>query len=156
MGNLDSEPSAFPRDAAECAVDDFLAQVPEFPDEGLVVVGGEDHGEESAFAAGPGVDRVHLSISFDAVFPYFFGQVVDAVGRVMVSGCSWRRVLWSAAMGVVKVSSVHARGPVALLRMILEGPEAGERLVLVIIDHSLIGRGDGRPLLEENLYGRDV
>ena len=58
--------------------------------------------------------------------------------------------------GGVKVSSVHARGPVALLRMILEGPEAGERLVLVIIDHSLIGRGDGRPLLEENLYGRDV
>ena len=156
VGDLDSEPSAFPRDAAECAVDDFLAQVPEFPDEGLVAVGGEDHGEESVFAAGPGVDRVHLSISFDAVFPYFFGQVVDAVGRVMVSGCSWRRVLWSAAMGVVKVSSVHARGPVALLRMILEGPEAGERLVLVIIDHSLIGRGDGRPLLEVFSYGRDV
>ena len=113
-------------------MDDFLAQVPEFPDEGLVAVGGEDHGEESVFAAGPGVNRVHLSISFDAVFSYFFGQVVDAVGRVMVSGCSWRRVLWSAAMGGVKVSSVHARGPVALLRMILEGPEAGERLVLVI------------------------
>ena len=137
-------------------MDGFLAQVLQPPDEGLVAVGREDHGEKAALATGPGMDRVHLSISFDAVFPYFFRQVVDAVGRVMVSGCSWRRVLWSAAMGVVKVSSVHARGPVPFLRMILEGPEAGERLVRVFLDHIGIGRGDGRPLLEVFSYGRDV
>ena len=40
VGDLDSEPPAFPRDAAEGAMDGFLAQVLQFPDEGLVAVGG--------------------------------------------------------------------------------------------------------------------